>query len=413
MSLRAFWWSRFGSYAPGLYNLPHTGEVIANHRRKRGYRTQDAFAIAAGVDKRTVQEWESCVFTHDHERRIFLAKMLKITPALLGLDWRQVVFEDNTGTYHDPLSSMIELLEEDAYYAYEDILILGHDSIHNGGPPDIAYRVDRRLKKLVQITKHARSSDEEAWKTLLCRYYQLSTRIKQQCQMDHETALHHAQHAIELAMELQDSELIASALVNSVCTYTQQEKLDQARQAITGALDYVDKVRNGPLKGNIYLEAANITTPFARNESKLQDQCKTWQTKAANMLYKGNLEADESFFKFNLSAVHHEKARSLLQWQKTREDRKGAHSKVITALETLSPDLTVWKAYYSMTEAHLYLADHDIEGSAKAGKAALNVAKAMHSKMEEEQVRKLYDQLNQLAPLNPYTRNLGLELGIF
>jgi len=356
---------------------------------------------------------ETVIMTHNQERRIFLAKMLKIPPALLGLDWRLVIFENNKGAYKDPLSRVVELIEEDAYYAYEDILVMGHEYIHNGGPIEIAYRVDRRLKKLIQIAKNARSTDEEAWKTLLCRYYQLSTRMKQQCLMENATASEHAQLAIDLAIELQDAELIGSAFVNSACTNHQQGKLDAARKDIAAAMKCVDKVRNGPLKGNIYLESANIHTPFAISDKKLQDQCRSWQDKAANMLYKGSVEPDETFFRFNLSAVHHEKAKSLLHWQKTQEDRKTVRTRLIAAIETLNPDLNVWKAYYYMTEARLFLADHDLEGSAQAAKAALRVAKAMHSKIEEQNVRNFYGQLNEKAPNNPYVGNLGLELGIY
>jgi transcriptional regulator with XRE-family HTH domain len=307
-----YWWSRYGDFSPGEGILPHMGEVIAEYRRRRGYDTQATFAIAAGVSLRTVQEWETTIMTHDHERRKFLAKMLKISPALLGLDWRLVVFENNKGEHNDPIPRMVEHIEEDAYYAYEDILVMGHEYIHNGGPLDIAYRVGRRLRKLVEITRNARATDEEAWKSLLCRYYQLSTRIKQQCLMDDAAASKHAALAIELAIDLQDVELIASAFVNSACTNTQQGKLNEARKDIAAALACVDRVRNGPLKGNIYLELANINVPFAINDSTLQNQCREWQNKAANLLYKGTLEPGESFFRFNLSAVHHEKAKALL-----------------------------------------------------------------------------------------------------
>ena len=407
-----YWWSRYGNFPAGDGNLPHMGIVIAFYRLKR-YKTQAEFAIAAGVHKRTIEEWESSVFTHDHDRRIFLAKMLRIPPALLGLDWRLVVFDNNQGDYKDPLPHMAELLEEDAYYAYEDILVMGHEYIHNGGPIDVAYRVDRRLRKLVEITKQARAIDADAWKALLCRFYQLSTRIKQQCLNNEKAASQHAQLAIDLAIELQDNELIASAYVNSACTNTQQGKMDEARKDIASAMACIDHIRSGPLKGNIYLESANINTPFAIDDKKLQNQCKVWQEKAANMLYKGTIEHDESFFRFNLSAVHHEKAKSLLHWQRSNNDRKVVRSKLVTAIETLSPDLNVWKAYYYMTEARLNLADHDIEGSAQAAKMALKVAKTMHSKMEEENVRKFYFELSQQSPNNPYVCNLGLDLGIF
>jgi len=65
-----------------------------------------------------------------------------------------------------------------------------------------------------------------------------------------------------------------------------------------------------------------------------------------------------------------------------------------------------------LTQARLEFADHDLEGSAQAAKAALRIAKAMHSQIEEANVRGFYSLLSQEAPNNPYVNNLGLELGI-
>jgi len=408
----AYWWSRYGDFSSGIYNLPHMGEVIATHRKK-WYRTQEDFAIAAGVTVRTVQEWETNSMTADMGRRIFLAKTLKITPALLGLDWHQVVYDNAPGDDKNPLSQMVEQIEEDAFYAYEDILIMGHEYIHNGGSPYIAYRVDRRLQKLVTLVKNAPQTDREVWLSLLCRYYQLSTRMKQQCLKDENTALDHAKKAVEIAIDLQDAELIASSFVHSACTNDQQGKIVEARENIASAMTYIEKIKNGPLKGNIYLESANINTAFALDDKTLQNQCKAWQDKAANMLYKGMSDFDESFFRFNLSAVHHEKARTLLSWQKTAGDHKSIHEKLVMAIEALPPELAVWKGYYAMTEAKLYFADHDIEGSAQSVKAALKIARAMHSHMVEAEVRSLYEQLDERGSTNPYVRNLGIELGIY
>ena len=407
-----YWWARYGKFSSGMYNLPHMGEVIATYRKKR-YRTQDDFAIAAGVTVRAVQEWETNMLTADMGRRIFLAKMLKITPALLGLDWHQVAYENNQSEDKDSLPQMMELIEEDAFYAYEYILIMGHEYIHNGGSPYIAYRVDRRLQKLVKLVKNARQTDKDAWLSLLCRYYQLSTRIKQQSVKDERLALEHAKKAVEIANDLQDAELIAASLVHSACTNDQQGKHVEAQRDIASAMTYVEKVNNGPLKGNIYLESANINTPFALADRTLQNQCKAWQDKATTMLYKGMSDSDESFFRFNLSAVHHEKAKTLLSWQRTAGDRKVIHEKLAMAIEALPPELAVWKGYYYMTEANLYMVSHDLEGCALSAKAALKIARAMHSHMVEDEVKSLYEQLDEKNAASPYIRNLGVELGIY
>ncbi len=407
-----YWWSCYETFSPGLHNLPHIGEVIAYYRKKR-YRTQDDFAIAAGVAVRTVQEWETSIMTADIGRRIFLAKMLKIPPALLGIDWRQVIYENNKGEYTDPLEHTVELIEEDAYYAYKDILVMGHEYIHNGGSPYIAYRVDRRLQKLVKMVQHTRETDKEAWMSLLCRYYQLSTRIKQQCIKDEQKASEHAQKAVDIALELQDAELIAASFVHSACTSDQQGKSAKAQEAIAAAMKYIDKLKNSPLKGNIYLEAANINTPFALHDSTLKSQCRKWQDKAATMLYHKLVEPDEMFFRFNLSAVHHEKGKTLLFWQKTAEDRKVVHNELVTAIENLPAELSVWKSYYYMTEARLHFAEKSFEASVQSAKAALKVARSLHSALVEDEVKSLYHDLDKKDKFNPYVRNLGVDLGIY
>src|SRR5579884_1410302 len=87
--VRRYWWSRFGDYPPGEYNGPHMGRVVADYR-VRVYNTQKDFAKVVGVDPRTIEEWEASVFISNIERRVLLARLLKIPPALLALDWHNV-----------------------------------------------------------------------------------------------------------------------------------------------------------------------------------------------------------------------------------------------------------------------------------------------------------------------------------
>jgi hypothetical protein len=405
-----------------MYNLPHMGKVISYYRQKR-YSTQDAFAIACGVDKRTVQEWETAIMTNDTGRRIFLAKMLKIPVALLGLDWHQGS-DDPHGD--NASSSIAELFEEDAFYAYEDILIMGNEYIYNGGPLNIPYRVDRRLRKLETLVQYVRTDEKEAWLTLLCRFYLLSTQIKQQVAFDAYIASRHAQKAIALATELDDVELLATAYARAAGTYHRQYEVssedktfEAAQLAIAQARKYLKKIPNGPLKGNIYLRSAQVATQMALHDPQLQKTCLKWQDSAATLLYNGNVEQDASFFRFNLAGVNHEKAKLRLLFAtgdekkiKT-EDASMVRNKLKAASSVLPPDLSMWKIYFLETEARLYLAEHDIEGCVHTAKSALLLARAMHSKTEEENIKNLHADLVQSGIKSPYIDNLGVELGIF
>jgi hypothetical protein len=66
-----------------------------------------------------------------------------------------------------------------------------------------------------------------------------------------------------------------------------------------------------------------------------------------------------------------------------------------------------------MTEAQLYRAEHDIEGCVHTAKSALSLARAMHSRMEEENIKNLHADLVQSGIKSSYIDNLGVELGIF
>jgi hypothetical protein len=73
----------------------------------------------------------------------------------------------------------------------------------------------------------------------------------------------------------------------------------------------------------------------------------------------------------------------------------------------------MWQVYFLETEARLYLAERDVEGCVHTAKSALALARAMHSKTEEESIRNIYVNLAQSEIKSPYIDNLGIELGIF
>jgi transcriptional regulator with XRE-family HTH domain len=410
-----YWWSRFGDFSPGEGVLPHMGEVISHYRRKRGYRTQADFAIAAGVALRTIQEWEtSMMMTHDHERRILLAKMLRIPPALLGLDWRLIFYEDNTGKYTDPSEHLAEIVGEDSYYHYEDTLIMGWECLHKGGLPHAGDRFQRRLRKLNTLVKNAPVWEREAWLTLLCQYYQLSSAMNEHS-MKKINLTDDITTALQIATELDDKELIAACHVHLAHIYLGQQQHQLAEANAQVAMGYLDQLQ-APSKGNAYLISATIHAQFSASDGTEEKLVRQWQDKALNLVYKGKLEDDRTFLMLNMAGVHHERAKTLLQFYQfhpNKQTLKDAHNEMNIAWKSLSPDLVEWNMYFHVTEARLYAAERDLEGSAQSGSAALKTARMLQSKKGEKQIRALYKDLNQIDEINPYVRNLGLELGIY
>jgi len=409
-----YWWLSEGNFSVGEGILPHMGEVLTHFRKKRGYRTQLDFAIAAGVAPRTVQEWETAVMTHDHERRILLAKMLRIPPALLGLDWRLVHYKDNTGTHTNLLEDCVEMIEEDSFYHYEDTLVMGWECLRKGGMSVVVDRFRRRMRKLTLLVKKVPTWDKEAWLTLLCQYYQLSSAMnvhytrKSDLYNDITTAL-------TLATELEDKELVANCLVHRAHIHLEQEQYKHADIDAQTAMQYLSQLRT-PLKGNVYLIAAAVSSHLVVNNRPLEMQIKQWQDKTLNLTPSKKMESDRTFQVLNVAGVHHENAKVLLQFNRLHASKstlKNAHNELNLAWKSLSPDFAEWKMYFQLTEANLYKEEGEIERSAQSGLDALKTARLLQSQEGEAQADTLYGKINMIDTVNPYVRNLGKELSYY
>jgi transcriptional regulator with XRE-family HTH domain len=395
------------------------GQVIAHYRKKRGW-TQESLAIALACSKKTVEDLEGFKSMNgpDIERRKILIKLLRIPPALLALDWRiqSLANSSNDATNQEKMSS---LLEEDMFTLYEHILVLGWGCLYNGrGDLLHTSRVDNCIPKLESVTGSVPETDKEPWQELLCQFYLISTRFAQHS-MSKRRAIVDAQKAVDLAASLDKVELLVSALYRRATVYLeqsatvsnprqQQVHIDHAKDDIVAALKYIDRVR-GILKGNVYLMAAEINTWYAGNDVTLQKQCMKWQDKAASLIYRGELEDEGNFLKLNASALHHEKSKMQLQLGQLKE----ARSELNLAWKTLPPDFLTWRMNTYLTEATLYMTEHDLEGSVHAAMEAYHIAHAMHSNKGKASVKKIYTELKQLDDDNPHICKLGVMLDMY
>jgi hypothetical protein len=339
-----------------------------------------------------------------------LAKLLKIPPALLALDWHFLLDQaDTTSTQIG--KSLRETMsrtgtDAEVFNLYQDLLVIGWECTFKGGQK-IASSIDKRLEALVHIAHTASALEQEQWLSLLCRFYQLSTRFAQR-RMDTQRSLRDAQEAIDTATQLNDTELLASAFFWRARLHLEQEHHTLAREDADAALLLAERVRS-PLKGNIYLVAAEIYAPGAKSDTQLRKQCDKWHEKVANIVYRGGVEDDGTFVKLNSTTMHHERAKTLTQLGRFRE----ARNELNTAWKTLSPDLIIWQINLFVTEARLYLAENNLEGSSRSAIEAFKLAKSTQAQDKETQVRTLYLQIKQIDTNNPYACNLGMQLDLY
>jgi DNA-binding XRE family transcriptional regulator len=406
------------------------GEVIASYRLKAGWTSQEAFAIVCGVDKQTVTYWENQVYLADMDRRIFLCKLLKIPPVLLGLTWYSVVDRGaSTMALSHPLASMADLLGENAYALYEDILTFAHASTDKYSPA-ATYRFYKHQQELEQLLTRVPAIEKDAWSDLLSRFYQHSTFIAQHHRKERE-ALSWAKKAIAIAESLNDPELLGAALYRRARIHLIQKRPAMAKTDIASALTKTKRAR-APLKGSSCLLAAEVNSLYAGSDEDLRTTCRKWQDSALKLIYNDKVEDDGTFLTFGLYAIHHERAKTLLRFAlfhtsdnelverlkntHLRADRqvlKDAQNALSAAKKHLEGDSFTKEMYLSITEAKIYLVAREYEACAKLAKIALQFAHKSHSEQGIEEVRQLYAMLHQLAPMNPYVANLGVELRVF
>nr|BBH93203.1 hypothetical protein KTA_14020 [Thermogemmatispora argillosa] len=413
------WWYRYGRYAPGPYNSPHMGEVLAAYRRRRQW-TQQAFAEAIGVSWRTVREWEMSDVISDIGRRIFLAKVLKVPPVLLGLTWYQVYGEQEARGYEEGLLSAAERMEADSYYHYEDTLALGWELFYQGRLLAVADRIERRLRKLEGIVERLPvGPEQEAWRELLGRYYLLAVQIERhrgQEERHRQAALRYNAQALRLGQEIDDVHLQAHALLVRASTRYDHGQLSLAKRLAQSALESAAQVQV-PLQGNLYLMGAWLVAAAGIADEQDERQVRRWQDQALTLVYKRRIEPDGSFLKLNLAGVHHDRAKLLLLLYRQRgrpELLRDARQELMAAWKQFTPDLRVWQVHFALTEAELELAAGEVEESAQAGLNALEAARQIGSRKYEGELRQVYRRLRQVAgPGQPQIERLGIALGCY
>lgn len=423
--------TRYEQYSPGLYGLPHMGEVFADYRTRAGWSSQEAFAIVCGVEKQAVVYWENQKYLTDMDRRILLCKLLKIPPALLGLTWRSVINETETSSYIQDYEHEAELLKEDAYGLYEDVLAFAHTG-PNRYSPIATYKFRKHQQELERLVQQVPQIEKDAWKDLLSRYYQHSAFIAQHHKND-DKAVAYINAAVDVASSVEptNEELIGVALYKRARVHMMQNSFELARQNAQGALKKATSARS-TLKGNAYLLNAEVNALYAQADETLKTQCRKWQDLAANLLYKKKVEADDTFLWFDLYAVHHERAKVLTRFslfhstddelvEHLKETKVKANIKVLkdaqSALEMAKDHLDTSRQTALMdctfTESRILLANKEFAESAKMAKSALSTAQKAHSQQGVEHARKIYKMLNALDNRNPYISSLGVDLGIY
>ena len=400
-----YWWYAYGSFDPGEHNLPHMGQVIRHYRGLRKWTIKD-FAKALQVTDHYVYEIESSSnLPESISRRTAIAKLLKIPPALLGLSIIPPIDQNFDDETENDITGIIKHIDAQRMMVYEDILTMSWELYYVGNLQSVTRNVAQWLDVLSRTAQEARGLSKHQVLAMLCRYYQLSCTVARD-RMDMTQALHDSKRAIDLALQLENAELIASAYYRRIRIHLQQEHYEKAAQDTECALHYVELVRD-PLKTTLYRTAAEACAPLAKGDRSLQRKCLAYLDSAARVVRKGKLEADGSFVKPDIASVQIERAAALTQFQ----HYKDAHNALMIAHEHISPYNIRRKKDLLLVEAENYLFEDELEGSCESISEALKLSRATGSRSNEKWMLSLHQQLQQRDPNHPLICRLGMELG--
>lgn len=402
-----YWWYVYASFDPGEHNLPHMGQVIRHYRELRQWAIKD-FAKAMQVTEHYVYEIESSSnMPESISRRTAIAKLLKIPPALLGLSMITPIDQIiDDGTVND-ITGIIRHIDAQRMLIYEDILTMSWELYYVGNFQHATRHIDQWISVLSHIVRDANGLARDQALAMLCRYYQLSCTAARD-RMNIKQAFQDGKKAIDIALELENAELIASAYYRRARIYLQQGQFEKSLQDLEPALSYADLVRD-PLKVSLYRSAAEAYSSLAKHDKPLQKRCLAYLDSATRIIRKGNLEADGSFVKPDIASVQIERSATFAEFKQYKD----AHNALIVAHENINPENVRRQKDFLLTEADNYISEGELEGCCESIFAALKLARATSSRSNEHWMLSLYQQLQQKNANHPLVCRLGLELEVY
>lgn len=305
-----------------------------------------------------------------------------------------------------PHSSMWQRESESnsVFSLYEQLLAQSWDSYYTVSARQAVYALDLWLKFLTVAAKEACGEEQIRLLTLLCQFYQLSG-VAARDRLDFHRALADGKTAIELAFHLENSELIAAALLRRAKTFVKNQNLASALQDFEAALSYAHYARD-PLKGYVHQATAAMYAFLATQDHAFQSKSFHLFDYVATLIETGNLEDDHSFTKLNTAGLSIDQAQAFVLLQNQKE----AHHVLEHARQQLGTDLIRWQTRLLTVDAEIYLVECDPQQSCVLAHHVLDLLQTTHSLSSKQQILALHQKLQQQFPSEHAVRHLGERL---
>jgi hypothetical protein len=289
---------------------------------------------------------------------------------------------------------------------YEGMLGLSWDFYYTSSVQRSAQQLEACFELLNHDAAGATTDlERNQYDAMRCRFYQLFSLVSRD-QTDTDQAQQHATDAVNIALRLENAELIASSYLRRARVYLGRLEYDLAYQDAQNALPYADLSRD-PLKGKVYQIAGESQAYVAGDNLALQEKSLAYFKEAGRIARKGDLKPDGSFVKVDLTSIYIERAKALRIFGRFDD----AHEALAIARKNLSPELTRWEVNLLMEEAKTYLAQGDADNCCLMLVDALKIVRAVRLESKEQWIRNLCEQCKEKAPRNASVLQLEKALG--
>jgi transcriptional regulator with XRE-family HTH domain len=357
-------------------DVTHQGQVITQYRKAKRWSQED-LAEALQVDVRTVQRMEKQAMIKNISRRQLLIGLLGIPAALMELE---------NELLHQTLKIPL-VLNKDRMSFLEDEMSTRWELYYTGGTLRAARGLDMWIDEVTQLAK---SSQETAWHkrtlALLTMSYQLQSCILRDS-MEYTQAHFANRRAYHIAKELDDPELIASALSREGITLIQQEKPTDAIKYLQGALKTIHYLGLPTLK-------AYTLQGLSEAYAKAQQTQECWQSigQLEHILEQGeHITEERSNTRLNTASVTAQKGINAV----LLHDHQRALALMDKSLSTYDPAFIRGRARLLSQKAEAYYGLGYIDESATIAEEALRLARSVGANKTLARVRTLHTTLLQ------------------
>ena len=356
-------------------DVTHQGQVITQYRKAKKWSQED-LAEALHVDVRTVQRMEKQAMIKNINRRQLLIGLLGIPAALMELE--------NELLHHTLKTPLV--LNNDRMSFLEDEMSTRWELYYTGGTLRAARSLDMWMN---EVTLLAQSSQGTAWHSrtlaLLAMSYQLQSCIARDM-MDYDQAHRANRRAYHISQELDDPELLASALTREGLTLIQQEKPIEAIKYLKGALKTIHYLGLPTLK-------AYTLQGLSEAYAKAQQAQECWQSigQLEHILGQREQTTERSNTRLSIASVTAQKGINAV----LLHDHRRALSLMDKSLITYDPAFIRGRARLLSQKAEAYYGLGYIDESVSIAEEALTLARSIGANKTLARVRTLHTTLLQ------------------